>query len=69
MADPRCPKCGCDDATLIEQVKTDIQKLKELLSQSEDAGAIREALQRLEISAYKIAESMYGGEMAGEGGS
>jgi molecular chaperone DnaK len=56
-------------APVIEQVKVDIQKLKELLAQSEDAGAIREALQRLEISAYKIAESMYGGEMAGEGGS
>jgi molecular chaperone DnaK len=52
-------------APVIEQVKLDIEKLKELLAASEDAGAIREALQRLEISAYKIAESMYGGEIAG----
>jgi molecular chaperone DnaK len=47
-------------APVIEQVKTDIAALRGLLGGSEDTGAIREALQRLEVSAYKIAESMYG---------
>jgi molecular chaperone DnaK len=47
-------------APVIEQVKTDIAALRGLLASSEDPGAIREALQRLEVSAYKIAESMYG---------
>ena len=45
---------------VIEQVKIDIAALKELMASTEDASAIREALQRLEVSAYKIAESMYG---------
>ena len=45
---------------VIEQVKIDIAALKGLMASSEDALAIREALQRLEVSAYKIAESMYG---------
>lgn len=45
---------------VIEQVKVDIHLLKELLAASEDTNAIREALQRLEVSAYKIAETMYG---------
>jgi len=45
---------------VIEQVKIDIAALRGILASSEDTGAIREALQRLEVSAYKIAESMYG---------
>ena len=44
---------------VLEPVKTDITKLKETL-EAGDAIAIREALQALELSAYKIAESMYG---------
>jgi molecular chaperone DnaK len=47
-------------APVIEQVKTDVAALRGLLASSEDPSAIREALQRLEVSAYKIAESMYG---------
>jgi hypothetical protein len=40
-----------------------------LLEGSGDAIAIRDALQNLETSAYKIAESMYGGAPGGEGGA
>ena len=47
-------------AEIIETVATDIASLKELL-EGGDAIAIREALQQLELSAYQIAESMYGG--------
>jgi molecular chaperone DnaK len=47
-------------APVIEQVKTDVAALRGLLASSEEPSAIREALQRLEVSAYKIAESMYG---------
>ncbi|MDQ3035279.1 MAG: molecular chaperone DnaK [Myxococcota bacterium] len=45
---------------VITQVKRDVDALKETL-EGGDAIAIREALQSLELSAYKIAESMYGG--------
>jgi molecular chaperone DnaK len=45
---------------IIDAVATDIRQLRELLAGG-DAIAIREALQQLELSAYKIAESMYGG--------
>ncbi len=44
---------------IIELVKNDVLTLKETLDAG-DAIAIREALQSLELSAYKIAESMYG---------
>jgi molecular chaperone DnaK len=47
-------------AEILAEVKNDIQTLKELTEGTGDAVAIREALQRLEVSAYKIAESMYG---------
>jgi molecular chaperone DnaK len=46
---------------VLEQVSADILALRALLADSADALTIREALQRLELSAYKIAESMYGG--------
>ena len=45
---------------VIEVVSRDIDALKATL-ETGDAIAIREALQTLELSAYKIAESMYGG--------
>jgi molecular chaperone DnaK len=45
---------------VIDEVKGDIGTLKSLLEAGKDLPAIREALQRLEVSAYKIAESMYG---------
>ncbi|HJL16093.1 MAG TPA: molecular chaperone DnaK [Sandaracinaceae bacterium LLY-WYZ-13_1] len=46
---------------VIDEVSTDIGHLRELL-EGGDAIAIREALQQLELSAYRIAESMYGAE-------
>jgi molecular chaperone DnaK len=49
---------------VIEAVSTDIATLKELIEGAGDAIAIKDALQSLELSAYRIAESMYGG---GEG--
>jgi molecular chaperone DnaK len=45
---------------VIEQVKVDIAELRELVDGAGDAIAIRDALQRLELSAYQIAEAMYG---------
>jgi molecular chaperone DnaK len=48
------------DKAIIDQVRTDIAYLRELISGAGDAIAIRDALAQLETSAYKIAESMYG---------
>jgi molecular chaperone DnaK len=45
---------------VLEEIKGDIASLKSLLAAANDVPAIKEALQRLEVSAYKIAESMYG---------
>ncbi len=45
---------------VIDAVAADIRQLRDLL-QAGDSIAIREALQQLELSAYRIAESMYGG--------
>ena len=48
-------------ADIIEEVAGDIELLRTLLKGEEgDAVDIREALQALELSAYRIAESMYG---------
>ncbi|MEY4583327.1 MAG: hypothetical protein RL701_8030 [Pseudomonadota bacterium] len=47
-------------AEIIEQVRTDIGYLRELIGGSGDAIALRDALSQLEASAYRIAESMYG---------
>ncbi len=47
------------DAEIIDTVSRDIASLRGLLDGG-DAVAIREALQQLELSAYQIAESMYG---------
>jgi molecular chaperone DnaK len=46
---------------VITEVQGDIMALRDLMKDNADAVTIREALQRLEMSAYKIAESMYGG--------
>ena len=46
-------------AAVLDEVQRDVAALKEQIAK-QDAAGIREALQRLEISAYKIAESMYG---------
>ncbi|MCA9581739.1 MAG: molecular chaperone DnaK [Myxococcales bacterium] len=48
------------DPEVVEEMKADMAHLRELLDGSGDAIAIREALQKLEFSAYRIAESMYG---------
>lgn len=47
------------DAEIIEQVQTDAKQLRDLIEGDGDAIAIRDALQSLELSAYRIAESMY----------
>ena len=47
-------------AEVLDAVRNDIAVLRELLEGEGDAIAIREALQQLELSAYRIAESMYG---------
>jgi molecular chaperone DnaK len=48
------------DAVIIEQVRSDITYLRELIAGNGDAIALRDALSQLEASAYRIAESMYG---------
>jgi molecular chaperone DnaK len=47
------------DAAIIEQVRTDITYLRDLMAGSGDAIALRDALAQLEASAYRIAEAMY----------
>lgn len=47
-------------ADVLATVKQDVDALRALVDGTGDMISIREALQRLEISAYKIAESMYG---------
>jgi molecular chaperone DnaK len=47
------------DAEIIEQVRADAKNLRDLIEGEGDAIAIRDALQSLELSAYRIAESMY----------
>jgi molecular chaperone DnaK len=49
--------------TVLGEVSNDCKQLRELL-ESGDSIAIREALQALELSAYKIAEAMYGDSSA-----
>jgi molecular chaperone DnaK len=65
-----CDECAeIVDAGIIAQVREDIAYLKDLINGSGDAIAIRDALQQLEQSAYKIAEAMYGSaETGGAGG-
>jgi molecular chaperone DnaK len=48
------------DAAIIEQVRSDIGYLRELINGNGDAISLRDALSQLEASAYRIAESMYG---------
>lgn len=50
------------DAEIIEQVQADAKHLRDLIEGDGDAIAIRDALQSLELSAYRIAESMYSEE-------
>ncbi|MFW5875272.1 MAG: molecular chaperone DnaK [Myxococcota bacterium] len=53
-----CADLVADD--VLEQVRQDIAHLKQLIESGGEAGAIKAALQALELSSYKIAESLYG---------
>ncbi len=55
------------DAGVIAEVQLDIESLETLVAEDGDAVELRDALQRLELSAYKIAEAMYGDEGAAAG--
>jgi molecular chaperone DnaK len=56
-----CEECiDLVEAAIIESVREDIDYLRELLESSQDTIAIRDSLQQLETSAYRIAEAMYG---------
>src|SRR5262249_52744214 len=50
------------EASVLESVRVDVASLKALLQSSSDTAAIRDAYQKLEGAAFKIAESMYGGQ-------
>jgi molecular chaperone DnaK len=55
-----CDECAeLVDPAIIAQVREDIAYLRGLVGGDGDAVAIRDALQQLEQSAYKIAEAMY----------
>jgi molecular chaperone DnaK len=63
-----CEECAeLVDAEIIQTVREDIEYLRELIGGSGDAISIRDALQQLETSAYRIAESMYGTEEPANG--
>jgi len=47
---------------IMVEVQHDVDALRGLLEEGGDALSIREALQTLELSAYRIAEAMYGGD-------
>jgi len=47
---------------ILVEVQHDVDALRGLLEEGGDALSIREALQTLELSAYRIAEAMYGGD-------
>jgi molecular chaperone DnaK len=64
-----CDECAeLVDAAIITQVRADVGNLRELIGGGGDAIAIRDALQQLEQSAYKIAEAMYGSPEASADG-
>ena len=65
-----CDECAeLVDAAIITQVRADVGNLRELIGGGGDAIAIRDALQQLEQSAYKIAEAMYGSPEASADGA
>jgi molecular chaperone DnaK len=53
------------DAQIVEEIRTGVVRLREALKDSNDIAVIRDAYQQLENAAFKIAESMYGGEGSG----
>ena len=52
------------DASIVDAVKRDVLSLRKLIDGGGDIAAIREAYSRLEGAAFRIAESMYGGDGA-----
>jgi molecular chaperone DnaK len=48
------------DAAVLEEIRTQVGTLRKLLEGAGDLTALRDAYQRLEGAAFKIAESMYG---------
>ena len=50
------------DASLLEDVRQDCIALRRMLEGGGDLDSLRDAYTRLEGAAYRIAESMYGGE-------
>jgi molecular chaperone DnaK len=64
-----CEECAeLVDGAIIVQVRADIAYLRGLVGGQGDAVGIRDALQQLEQSAYKIAEAMYASPDAGATG-
>jgi molecular chaperone DnaK len=53
------------DAATLNEVKTDCVRLRQLLEGGGDLASLRDAYAKLESAAFRIAESMYGGEAAG----
>jgi molecular chaperone DnaK len=50
------------DQEVVRSVREDAGRLRELLEKGGELSALREAYQNLEAAAYRIAESMYGGQ-------
>jgi len=50
------------EPAVLEEVRAAVTHLKKMLEVGNDIAAIRDAYQKLEGSAFKIAESMYGGQ-------
>jgi molecular chaperone DnaK len=48
------------------EIKTDLENLKAVLAAGEDAAKIKEAIQKLEGSAYRIADAIYAGQEKAE---
>jgi molecular chaperone DnaK len=54
------------DANVINEIRTDCAVLRRLLEGSGDLDTLRAAYTKLEGAAFRIAESMYGGDDGGE---
>jgi molecular chaperone DnaK len=69
-SDRACDECAeIVDGQIIAAVRADIAELRRLIDGSGDAIAIRDALQQLETSAYRIAEAMYGDGASAQAGA
>jgi molecular chaperone DnaK len=58
-----CASMVAEEITIA--VRADIEQLRALLEGTGDAIAIRDALQQLELNAYRIADAVYGAESSG----